>query len=68
MDADIWDIDLFDNTAETVTDLQGKGKRVICYCLNPRMTLDVVKEILILCTGWFFLGTMKSCDMLFILE
>jgi hypothetical protein len=29
MDADIWDIDLFDNTAETVTDLQGKGKRVI---------------------------------------
>ncbi|CAG7962661.1 unnamed protein product [Penicillium nalgiovense] len=31
IDADIWDIDLFDNTAETITTLQGKGHKVICY-------------------------------------
>ncbi|KAJ5959361.1 CAZyme family GH114 [Penicillium vulpinum] len=31
VDADIWDIDLFDNTAETVSALQGKGHKVICY-------------------------------------
>ncbi|CDM35327.1 CAZyme family GH114 [Penicillium roqueforti] len=31
VDADIWDIDLFDNTAETITTLQGKGHKVICY-------------------------------------
>ncbi|KAJ5405454.1 hypothetical protein N7465_006738 [Penicillium sp. CMV-2018d] len=30
-DADIWDIDLFDNTAETITTLQNKGHKVICY-------------------------------------
>ncbi|KAJ5196296.1 hypothetical protein N7449_006775 [Penicillium cf. viridicatum] len=31
IDADIWDIDLFDNTAETITTLQNKGHKVICY-------------------------------------
>jgi hypothetical protein len=31
VDADIWDIDLFDNSAETITTLQGKGHKVICY-------------------------------------
>ncbi|KAJ5129450.1 CAZyme family [Penicillium bovifimosum] len=31
VDADIWDIDLFENTAETITTLQGKGHKVICY-------------------------------------
>ncbi|KAK4860742.1 hypothetical protein LT330_004473 [Penicillium expansum] len=31
VDADIWDIDLFDNTAETITTLQKKGHKVICY-------------------------------------
>lgn len=31
VDADIWDIDLFDNTAETITTLQNKGHKVICY-------------------------------------
>ncbi|KAJ6128663.1 CAZyme family GH114 [Penicillium samsonianum] len=31
IDADIWDIDLFDNTAETITTLHGKGHKVICY-------------------------------------
>ncbi|CAP80405.1 Pc12g07780 [Penicillium rubens Wisconsin 54-1255] len=31
VDADIWDIDLFDNTAETIMTLQGKGHKVICY-------------------------------------
>ncbi|KAJ5549978.1 CAZyme family GH114 [Penicillium sp. DV-2018c] len=31
VDADIWDIDLFDNTAETISTLQGKGHKVICY-------------------------------------
>ncbi|CAG8899242.1 unnamed protein product [Penicillium egyptiacum] len=31
VDADIWDIDLFDNTAETITTLKGKGHKVICY-------------------------------------
>ncbi|EKV12498.1 Endo alpha-1,4 polygalactosaminidase, putative [Penicillium digitatum] len=31
VDADIWDIDLFDNSAETITTLQNKGRKVICY-------------------------------------
>ncbi|KAJ5352172.1 CAZyme family [Penicillium brevicompactum] len=31
VDADIWDIDLFDNTAETITTLKNKGHKVICY-------------------------------------
>ncbi|KAJ5773061.1 CAZyme family GH114 [Penicillium paradoxum] len=31
VDADIWDIDLFDNTAETISTLQSKGHKVICY-------------------------------------
>ncbi|KGO72442.1 Uncharacterized protein PITC_076190 [Penicillium italicum] len=31
VDADIWDIDLFDNTAETITTLRNKGHKVICY-------------------------------------
>ncbi|KAJ5515446.1 hypothetical protein N7527_007006 [Penicillium freii] len=31
VDADVWDIDLFDNTAETITTLQNKGRKVICY-------------------------------------
>jgi hypothetical protein len=31
VDADIWDIDLFDNTAETIATLQDKGHKVICY-------------------------------------
>ncbi|OQE46213.1 hypothetical protein PENCOP_c001G02682 [Penicillium coprophilum] len=31
VDADIWDIDLFENTAETITALKGKGHKVICY-------------------------------------
>ncbi|CAI7655380.1 unnamed protein product [Penicillium discolor] len=31
IDADIWDIDLFDNTVETITTLQNKGHKVICY-------------------------------------
>jgi hypothetical protein len=31
VDADIWDIDLFDNSAETITTLKGKGHKVICY-------------------------------------
>ncbi|OQD94773.1 hypothetical protein PENSOL_c024G04266 [Penicillium solitum] len=31
IDADIWDIDLFDNTAETIATLQNKGHKVICY-------------------------------------
>jgi endo-alpha-1,4-polygalactosaminidase (GH114 family) len=30
-DADIWDIDLFDNTAATISTLQSKGRKVICY-------------------------------------
>jgi endo-alpha-1,4-polygalactosaminidase (GH114 family) len=30
-DADIWDIDLFDNTAVTISTLQSKGRKVICY-------------------------------------
>ncbi|KAJ5991099.1 hypothetical protein N7522_011306 [Penicillium canescens] len=30
-DADIWDIDLFDNTAATISTLQSKGHKVICY-------------------------------------
>lgn len=31
VDADIWDIDLFDNSAETISTLKGKGHKVICY-------------------------------------
>lgn len=31
IDTDIWDIDLFDNTAETISTLQNKGHKVICY-------------------------------------
>jgi hypothetical protein len=30
-DADIWDIDLFDNTAATISTLKSKGRKVICY-------------------------------------
>lgn len=28
----VYDLDLFDNTAETIAQLQAAGKRVICYC------------------------------------
>ncbi|KXG48063.1 uncharacterized protein PGRI_019330 [Penicillium griseofulvum] len=31
VNADIWDIDLFDNTADTITTLKSKGHKVICY-------------------------------------
>ncbi|KAJ9488442.1 hypothetical protein VN97_g4844 [Penicillium thymicola] len=31
IDTDIWDIDLFDNTAETISTLQNKDHKVICY-------------------------------------
>ncbi|KAJ5164447.1 uncharacterized protein N7500_006277 [Penicillium coprophilum] len=31
VDADIWDIDLFENTGETITALKSKGHKVICY-------------------------------------
>ncbi|KAJ5835879.1 CAZyme family GH114 [Penicillium robsamsonii] len=31
VDADIWDIDLFENTAETITTLKDNGHKVICY-------------------------------------
>jgi len=30
-DADIFDLDLFDTTADTIRSLQAKGKKVICY-------------------------------------
>ncbi|KAJ5603680.1 hypothetical protein N7537_006636 [Penicillium hordei] len=31
IDTDIWDIDLFDNTAEKIAALHNKGRKVICY-------------------------------------
>lgn len=30
-DADVYDIDLFDNAAEVISDLHNKGRKVICY-------------------------------------
>ena len=31
VDADVYDIDLFENSNETIAELQGMGRRVICY-------------------------------------
>lgn len=31
LDADVYDIDLFDNEAETISDLHEEGRKVICY-------------------------------------
>jgi hypothetical protein len=31
VNADVWDIDLFDNTADRITTLKAKGHKVICY-------------------------------------
>ena len=28
---DVWDFDLFDNTKQTVTEMQGRGTKVVCY-------------------------------------
>ncbi|KAJ5453106.1 hypothetical protein N7445_001289 [Penicillium cf. griseofulvum] len=31
VNADVWDIDLFENTANTISNLKAKGHKVICY-------------------------------------